>query len=86
MFFFKDSLNYGGNHLIFANYKKAYGTRGYEAKTLIIIKRRNPPWPCNSSSGMVPTSQYPTKQESSIPIYQQAKNRGRKQSLQNDRR
>jgi hypothetical protein len=21
----------GGNHLIFANYKKAYGTRGYEA-------------------------------------------------------
>jgi hypothetical protein len=36
----------GGNHLIFANYKKACGTRGHEAKTLIIIiiaKRRNPP-------------------------------------------
>jgi hypothetical protein len=23
---------FGGNHLIFASYKKAYGTRGYEAK------------------------------------------------------
>jgi hypothetical protein len=33
----------GGNHLIFANYKKAYGTQGYEAKTLIIKERRNPP-------------------------------------------
>jgi hypothetical protein len=29
----------GGNYLIFANYKKAYGTRGYEAKILILIKR-----------------------------------------------
>jgi hypothetical protein len=30
------------NHLIFASYKKAYGTRGYEAETLttiIIVKR-----------------------------------------------
>jgi hypothetical protein len=29
--------------IIFANYKKAYGTQGYEAKTLIIKERRNPP-------------------------------------------
>jgi hypothetical protein len=28
---------------IFANYKKAYGTRGHEAKTLKIKERRNPP-------------------------------------------
>jgi hypothetical protein len=34
---------WGGNHLIFANYKKAYGTRGYEAKTLTIKERRNSP-------------------------------------------
>jgi hypothetical protein len=69
------------NYLIFSSYKKAYGTRGYEVKTLIIIikKRRNPPWPCNSSSGMEPTSRHPTKQESSISNYHQAKNRGRKQ-------
>jgi hypothetical protein len=31
------------NHLIFANYKKAYGTRGYEAKTLMIKESRHPP-------------------------------------------
>jgi hypothetical protein len=26
---------YDGNHLIFASYKKAYGTRGYEASVCI---------------------------------------------------
>jgi hypothetical protein len=30
----------GGNHFIFANYKKAYETRGYEAKILIIKKEK----------------------------------------------
>jgi hypothetical protein len=69
----------GGDRLIFANYEKAYGIRGYEAKTLI-IKKEIHPWPCNNTSGMGPTSRYPTKQESSISKYQQPKNRGRKQS------
>jgi hypothetical protein len=63
---------YGGtssrNHLIFSNYKKAYGTRSYEAKTLI-IKPETHLWPCDSSSGVEPTSRYPTKQESSISNY-----------------
>jgi hypothetical protein len=32
----------GGDHLIFADYKKTYGTRGHEAKTLIIKKKSTP--------------------------------------------
>jgi hypothetical protein len=33
----------GGNHLILDHHKTAYGTRGYEVKTLIIKEKRNPP-------------------------------------------
>jgi hypothetical protein len=69
-----------GNHLIFSNCKKAYGTRGYEVKTPIIKERRNPPLAMHSPSGMEPTSRYPTNQESSTlnPRTTTNKNRGRR--------
>jgi hypothetical protein len=43
----------GRNHLIFANYKKAYGTRGYEVKTLIIIKKNKKSTPGHAITRLV---------------------------------
>jgi hypothetical protein len=50
---FKLPRSIGRNHLIVASYKKAYGTRGYEAKTLIIVIKREEIHPGRTIASLV---------------------------------
>jgi hypothetical protein len=54
--------------LIFANYKKAYGTRGYEAKTLIIIIKNKKSTPGHAIASLVWSQPHDILQNGSPPF------------------